>query len=597
MRNQLLLVLAVTAAVVALAGCSGQADPQARLDATGLKFMAQERLEGRAAQEARSTGAAHLKGFIRPLQVADGKVALTLEDVIRRAMANSLAIQVASYTPAMAEAEVDAASSAFDPSYFTTVDWLKTDQPNTAFLNIVGNRFIMEDTRNISMGITKPFVTGGSLTLAENFRYFKTNSPLTNSPTYGTDFTLELSQPLLRNLGPDASKAQIYIASFRRDATIDQFRGTVMDLLTQVEATYWGLVFAIRDVAVRDQSVALAEETYRKEKNREAQQMAKPVDVSRAKAAVTARKAELIRAQNQVRNLSDHLKNLLDDPELGLLKDVQIEPADEPMIVRPNVDRQSAAAAALTYRPELAQARNLIKALEAQVRYDQNQLLPQLDATFTWRRNSLAGTPARAYEDQWTGRFTDYGAGLKLQVPIGNRLAEARARRSQLELAQARRNLDKLVQDVILDVNTAIREVETNLEEIVATREARIAARETLDGEQASFEVGETTNDELLRVQADYEAAQRAEIEAVTRLNTSAMALERAKGTLLDYNNIHVVPQDYQNEGRRTDSAIPVPDTSAPEVVPASAPAAPSSEMTPVPSADGTQAPSHRSGR
>jgi outer membrane protein TolC len=557
----------------ALAGCRSGSDAQARLDATGLKYVARERVQERAADErqaASNASAPQLEGFTRPLEVVDGKARLSLEEAVRRTLKNSLAIQVASYTPAMAEADLDAASSIFDPTAFAEVNLLKTDVPNTSFIAIAGAQFMQEDTRTVSVGLRKPFATGGTLTLSDNFEHFNSTSTMVMSPTYSTNFTLELVQPLLRNMGLDANKAQIYIASHKRDASLDEFRRNVMDTLVQVESTYWELVYALRDVEVRKQSVALAEQVYEKEKTRAANQVSKPLEVSRARAAATARKAELIRAANLVRDLSDQLKNLLNDPELGLQKEVEIEPADEPLIVRPDTDQHQAVAAARANRPEIQQLENQLKALEAQKRYYWNQLLPRLDISFMWRRNALAPTPAGAWEDQWTGRFTDYGAGLKFEVPIGNRQAEAGYRRSKLEYDQARRALDKVTEDIILEVNKAVREVQTNLEEIVATREARIAAKETLDGEQASFEVGEVTNDQLLRVQRDYEDAQRSELQAITRLNASAVALERAKGTLLEYNNIHVLPKDYQGgHGRRKASAserwpAPVPETPPP---------------------------------
>ena len=82
-----------------------------------------------------------------------------------------------------------------------------------------------------------------------------------------------------------------------------------------------------------DHRMALAAEVLRKEQARAAQQMSKPLEVSRARAAVTTRRAELIRAENLVRNLSDQLKNTMNDPELGLLKNVVLVPADEPSLL------------------------------------------------------------------------------------------------------------------------------------------------------------------------------------------------------------------------------------------------------------------------
>lgn len=541
-----LAVLILLFLVVLAAGCLFRDRSASKFDETGLKYVATERARERLA-ESGAEQRAELRGFVQELNIVDGKVPLSLEEIVRRTLRNSLDIQVASYTPAIAETDILAAESVFDAVYFLEGNYLNADLPNTTFLNLVP---VQEDTRTVSTGIRKFFATGGSITVSENLDYFFTTGAVIEPRTYTTNFMVELTQPLLRNMGFDANKAQIYIASYARNASLEQFRRSVLDVMVQLEDTYWELVFAVRDVEVRKRSLALAEEVYRKEKSREAQQMARPLEVSRARAAVTSRKAELIRAQNRVRDLSDLLKNTMNDPDpqLGLASDVLIVPADDPVIESPVIDRPNAVVTAIAQRPELQELREQIKAIEAQKRFDRNQLLPRLDLSFLWRRNAVDTNSSGAWKDQLSGDFTDYGAGLVFEVPVGNRFAESQYRRSRLELQQAMRSLDNLTQDVILEVNTAIREIETNLEEIVATREARIAAKDTLDGEQARYDVGDVTNEELLRAQRDFEEAERNELQTLTRLMVAIVHLERAKGTLLEYDNIHVLPKTPQDD-------------------------------------------------
>jgi outer membrane protein len=545
--RKLLPILGITLlGFLVLRGCSWEGSEGTAFDNTGLQYVAADRARERVGGPTPApTERPDLEGFVGQIKVVDGKVSLSLQETVRRAMLNSLDIQVASYDPAIAETDVLAAESIFDPVLFLDGSLANLDRPNTAFLNLVGNTATMESTRAASIGIRKTFATGGTLTVSENYEYFRTNSPLMASPTYSTNFLVELSHPLLRNMGLDANKAQIYIASHNREATIADFQTTVLDVLVDIESTYWVLVFAVRDVDVRRRSVTLAEEVYRKEKIREEEAMSRPLEVSRARAAFTSRKAELIRAQNYVHDLSDKLKNLVNDPDLDLRQDVVIVPSDDPMILNPQIDRNEAVVAAINRRPELEQLRQQIKAIEAQQRYNKNQLLPRFDATFSYQRNSVGMKSSDAFREQGPGRFSDYTGGIVVEVPIGNRLAEANYRRGKLELQKAHCRLENLEQDIILQVNTAIREVETSVEEIAATREARIAAKDTLDGEQARYDVGDVTNEELLRAQRDLEEAERNEMQAVTRLMVSIIQVERAKGSLLDYNNIHIVPKDF----------------------------------------------------
>lgn len=540
--------LAVAVLGICAGGCSFGDQSQATMDATGLKFLAEERAGKRQAETAGEQTPSHLEGFTGKLEIVDGKVGLSLEEAVRRALKNSLDIQVASFSPAIAETDILAAESVFDAAWFLRGSLDKTDIPVSSFLATGGAGALMQDNRLVSTGITKQFATGGSMTISENLDYLRSNSTFVTSPSYATNFMVELTQPLLRDLGLDTNKARIYIASHSRDATVEDFRRQVMDVLVELESVYWELVFAHRDVEVRKRSLALAREVYRKEQSRAKAQMARKLEVSRARAAVTRGEAELIFAKNRVWNLSDQLKNIMNDPQLKLTDELLVVPSDEPRETPPEIDRSSGVLQALEMRPELRSLRSQIRAAEVSRRYFRNQLLPRLDLSFTWRRNSLGRRSGDAFSDQLTGRFTDYVTGLSAEVPIGNRKAEADYRKSKLEHDQALLILENLTQDVILEVNTAVRQVETTLEEIAATREARIAAQDTLDGEQARYEVGDVTNEELLRAQRDLEEAERNELRSVTAFNTAIINLERAKGTLLDYNNITVLPKDYTDK-------------------------------------------------
>ena len=558
MQKSAIFILAVAILAICIRGCSFGNHPQAALDATGLKFVAEDRARKRQASAGEQETPAHLEGFTRDLEIADGKVGLSLEESVRRALISSLDIQVASFSPAIAETDILLAESVFDAAWFLRGSLDNTDTPVSSFLAAGGAGALMQDNRLVSTGITKQFATGGAITVSENLDYLRSNSTFVTSPSYATNFMVELTQPLLRDMGLDANKAQIYVASHSRDATVEDFRRQVMDVLLELEGVYWELAFAHRDVEVRKRSLALAEEVYRKEQSRAKALMARKLEVSRARAAVASRKAELIFAENQVRNLSDRLKNIMNDPQLKLTDEVLIIPSDEPHETAPRIDRSSGVVQALEMRPELRQLRSQIRAAEVSRGFFRNQLLPRLDLSFSWRRNSLGPRSDDAFSDQLTGKFTDYMTALSAEVPIGNRKAEAEYRKSKLEHDQAVLVLENMTQDVILEVNTAVRRVETALEEIAATREARIAMTDTLDGERARYEVGDVTNEELLRAQRDLEEAERNELRAVTALNTAIINLERAKGTLLDYNNVSVLPKDYTDATlRRTSLTSP----------------------------------------
>lgn len=540
-----LVFSAALAAVTAFcgSGCRPCDDSLSSVNASELRYAAAERAESRQAQL--EAGAAHLEDFVAPLDIRDGVLSISLEDAVRRTLKNNLDIQIAAFTPAIAETEIIVAASIFDPIIFLQGNMLTEDRPVTSVLATGGADALIQDTRVVSTGIRKPFATGGSMQVSNNLTYLRTNSTFVDSPSYATDFTVELTQPLLRGMGLDVNKAQIYIATNARDATLEQFRQAVMDTLVQVEAVYWELLFTRRDVGVRRQGLELAREVLRVEEARYEQRLTRKLEVSRALAAVAVRQAELIRTESRVRDLSDQLITLINDPQMTAVENLQLLPTDEPPVDGPPLNYHGAIMTAIERRPELQQQRAELRSQEHLGRFYRNQLLPRLDFSFLWRRNSLGGDFGDAFKDELTGRYTDYSFGLVFEVPIGNRRAEAEQRRNRLEYEQRLLQLERSTRDVILEVNTMIREIETNIEEIAATRQAEIAAADTLEGEKARYEVGEVTNTEYLRAQRDFEEAQRNHLQATTRLSVALIRLQRAQGSLLEYNNIHVVPEDY----------------------------------------------------
>ena len=93
MRRRALAALVVILVATGPQGCFWQAGTRQRLDATGLKYVAEERIENRTAADDRANGkqrAAHLEGFTREVPVVDGKIELTLEEAVRRTLLHSL---------------------------------------------------------------------------------------------------------------------------------------------------------------------------------------------------------------------------------------------------------------------------------------------------------------------------------------------------------------------------------------------------------------------------------------------------------------------------------------------------------------------------
>ncbi|RYG87270.1 TolC family protein [bacterium] len=141
--------------------------------------------------------------------------------------------------------------------------------------------------------------------------------------------------------------------------------------------------------------------------------------------------------------------------------------------------------------------------------------------------------------DDYNGVVT---LGFQFEYPLGNRAARAIYRRAQLQYLQATDSYRQIIEQVITDVQIAARAVDTTWSEIVRSRQAVLAAADALRSVQVREDAGEALTPEFvdlkLRQQELLANAQRDEATAVSGYNISLSALERAKGTLLKYNNV-----------------------------------------------------------
>ena len=132
--------------------------------------------------------------------------------------------------------------------------------------------------------------------------------------------------------------------------------------------------------------------------------------------------------------------------------------ADEPIAFDPVVEHDCAARAACSVPGKIAAAAAQIKVATLNRAINQNLLLPQLALVFDSTLYGLRGDYdiGGAFSDQFALGSPTYSVGLVFEYPLGNQTALARHRRSQLEVARETAMMVDVIQQVRLDVQTAI---------------------------------------------------------------------------------------------------------------------------------------------
>ncbi len=476
---------------------------------------------------------------------------MTLSELVQRAALTSHNVRVAAYAPAIDQTRVVEADARFDPVAFLNTQFERQDQSTAGtiiqdFTNPFGGVITVNDQRasifSVEGGVRQTLDSGGQIQLSYRTQQTDQNpSQFRTDPFWLNEMTLQLTQPLLRDFGARVNRARVTIARNNQRISLLDFRQTLEETLTNVEKAYWQLVNAVLQVQIQEELLRRTYETAVILKKREGQDVT-TVQIAQANASVESRRAILVRLKNNVRNLSDQLKRLVNDPQIPVAGDLLLLPATEPVLQPIKFDPGELIGSAMLHRLELGQQQLRINSAGVAVRVADSNRLPQLNLVGRIGFSGLESSFDEAVSRQMEFNHISYALGLQFEWPLGNREARAIWQRSLLQRQQAVAQYQSLVDQVALEVVQAHREVQTTWLEIVATRNARFAAAKALE----AIEIREKNNEPLtptfvqlkLDAQARVAETANAEASAIANYSIAISMLERAKGTLLRYNNI-----------------------------------------------------------
>jgi len=499
--------------------------------------------------------------------VSSNVLTLSMNDAIRQALQNNNDIEVAKDDVRFAETQLRSLYGVYDPLFSVTPQIIKNVTPQTSsFLGGGGAAGTTSVTTfNVGPALTKSFEKGGG-TYTLSFANSRTSTSSTNSslsPFYSSNLSLQFSQPLLRNREIDANRRAIKVQKKRLEQTDSDFRQRTITIISQVQAAYWNLVFALRNQQNQLDSLNLSRQNM---KNIEAQISAgakAPLDRAQVQTDIATRETNLFIATQNVSLAENSLKQLLLRDPSSPQWSAQITPTDAPGFDLAPVNLAASLEEARKNRPELRRL-NLQKEITGiDIQYFKNQTKPQIDLTGTVAMTGLAGTPCTPNPADPTNRCTappanlvggfgkdirnlaglntyNVTVGAAISFPIHNttareNLAGARIQRDQLEASY--RSQDQAVE---MDVRNAAQSVDTAQKRVVASRQARESAEQQLNGEQKLYEVGRSTTFLLLQRQNELTSARTSELQAQTDYNKALADLQRATAATLRINNVVV---------------------------------------------------------
>jgi len=485
---------------------------------------------------------------------------LSLLDAVELALRNNLSVQVARYSPQNTFQGITSARAPFETNLSFTIpqSFQRGTSPTTN--QTQGGDIITQ--QNLSGGFTwsENLEWGTNYSLRWSSGRNSTNNEFsTFNPSLSSGLSGNIQQNLLRGFG-DVNRTGIRIAMNQYDQSIEQFRSSVQNTIAQAVQAYWNLRAQAEVVLVNQEALRLAEQQLARNRIQVEIGTLAPIETVQAETQAANASLSLIQAQNALETAQDTLKELInfdvvaDDPFA-----YDLVASEEPEETVPAIDVEAAIRAALDNDPPLIQQRIGLRSAELSLAQAQNTLLPSLTVNGSFNLQGRGGTRiirtggiggeeveiietgfGTAIGQVFSGDFNTWSIGATLSFPLHNYSAKAGAARAEISQRQALTQFEQRRQQVTYNVRQQVRNVENLVRQVETSTLSRELADRQLRAEQRKFEVGTSTNFQVLTFQNQFSSAQLRELQAIISLQTAIAQLELTKGTLLQYFGVQI---------------------------------------------------------
>jgi len=346
------------------------------------------------------------------------------------------------------------------------------------------------------------------------------------------------------------------------------FNQQVINVVANVSQLYWNLVYFNNDLDVKRRAIEVSTKLLNDNRAQVDVGTLAPIAIVQAEAQVASDQQALVQSETNVLQQETIIKSALSRNGIAdsRFRSARIIPTDPIRVpdIEPIEPYQDLVQRALDNRPELSQSRIQIDNSKLALQGTRNQLLPQVSVFGDLRNNALAGSintlpnpntgfvPTHVTDPFFVGgygdiltqlfgrNFPNYTVGVQLSIPLRNRAAQANMITQELNLRQNELSVQKLINQVRVDVQTALTAVTQARAQYQAATKARIFNEQSADAEVKKLAVGASTPYNVILMQRDMWAAQDAEVQAQALYILARVQLEWATGQTLEKNNVQI---------------------------------------------------------
>ncbi len=337
--------------------------------------------------------------------------------------------------------------------------------------------------------------------------------------TYYDSFPkLELTMPLWRNFLGNETSGEVDQLRFQAQAEVQRAEMAWVQRQNEIEEAFYKVLSQQEFFEIQKDSLSRSEKILNWTDGRVRRNLVDASDLYQAQAAVASRKIDLIKAENQLREVSRVLNSLR-----GFAGEIVSE-----KLVGPEIDlmKLKIARSAFKIQKDTLAQKNINQSAEAAYRAQKEKNKPSLDLTL---QAFTQGRDAQSLEAQdKTFKKQDYlYVGLNFVLPLDQvtashaRSGYALLEKSQKLKEQARMRDEKTTWEETVD------QAEALSKQISLLRELEVLQKKKADAERDRLSRGRSTTFQVLNFEQDYSMirSQRIQIEFQARQFINSLAL------------------------------------------------------------------------
>ena len=469
---------------------------------------------------------------------ARGHVTMTLADCLATALEQNpdVAIQRIDTDNAIRSIRVERA--AFDPDFSAGFSYGDSRRPSSS--TVTGNRRKTTQFQSGYQGLRR---NGDVYDLTLTQVKADTDSTFsTLNPSYTMDLILSYTRPLKQGRGRDVTLTGLRISQLNSEISELQFQSEIMDLAADVEEAYWALVYARENVAVKQDTLSLSQETLTRTQDMiEAGAMAAS-EALLVQAQVAQREQELIAARGDLEAAGYALKLVMHVSPGTALWASEITPGGPGVEVPQFAARafDDALATALARRPDFLGAQKGLAVSRVRTVTARDQARPAVDLQTSLGLGGLSGNYTNSVQDITSAQYPSWQVGVFLDVPMRRRRAKALLEQSLDNERKAGLEIDKAQQGIAVELARAQVALNTAEQSVAAARVTTQYADQKYREAGEKHVLGIATTHDVLEYQNDLAVARLNEARAAIDYNRAVAEYYYVTGTLLDEKNIRI---------------------------------------------------------